>query len=215
MGYLIVDLSSNQSLPNFRKMRAAGCDGVLIKLTEGATYNSDWDVYTEWAPRARLAGLRVGAYHYAQPSGGDAIAEARNFSESLMGLGGIQRRDFRPALDFEENPGNLSGAALVKWARDWNRVVWERTGTCPLFYSYPFFIASMRAETPIGCGLWLASWGVNDGQRWPYAVPRPWKKAVLHQYTSNGNIEGVLGRVDLNYAEKLRPLLAHPVLGLL
>src|SRR3990167_9174043 len=215
MGYLIVDLSSNNPTPRFGMMWNAGVDGVWLKATEGASYDASWDVYSEWAPRARAVGLRVGAYHYAQPSGGDAIAEAANFAATLEVTGGIRRRDLRPVLDLEGNPGPLSGRRLVAWARRWNDEVWDRTGTLPLFYSYPYFIQRLIASKPIGAGLWLASYGPNDGDRHSYSVPAPWKKAVCHQYTSVGRITGTVGDVDLNYARRLRPLLAHPIKGLL
>jgi GH25 family lysozyme M1 (1,4-beta-N-acetylmuramidase) len=67
----------------------------------------------------------------------------------------------------------------------------------------------MRPRTPIGSGLWLASYGPNDGKRHRYVVPAPWRVAVLHQYTSRGRIGGIYP-LDLNYAAKLQPLFAFP-----
>ena len=207
MAYTLLDLSNNNHVYDFKKVKATGVVGVWLKVSEGATFaDQDWAGY---ARRARAAGLRVGGYHYARPSGPDAKAEAQWFCKLL---GKIQRRDLRPVLDLEVNDGarNLEG-----WSREWNAEVWKLSGTLPLFYSYPYFIRNMKATGPIGAGLWLASYGPNDGQRWPYMVPKPWLKAVCHQYTSNGSVKGITGRVDMNYAAKLRPLLAHPILGLL
>ena len=34
------------------------------------------------------------------------------------------------------------------------------------------------------------------------------------QYTSKGSVKGCVGNIDVSYAAKLRPLLAHPILGL-
>lgn len=211
---LILDLSSNNPSPNFKLLKAAGVDGVYLKATEGAKYDADWDVYSEWAPRARAAGLRVGPYHFARPGGGDAPSEAGNFCGLIRLRGGIGRRDLRPVLDMERNDGNLSPEALEKWCRDFNKLVWALTGTLPLFYSYPYFISSNLAglKEPIGAGLWLA-----DYRYPPYEapVPAPWRKYVLHQYTSQGLVNGVAGRVDISEAARVRPLLAHPTLGLL
>jgi lysozyme len=213
VSYLIVDLSSNNPQPDWKALKKAGVDGAWLKATEGSGYNAGWDVYSDWAPAARKVGIRVGAYHYAQPGGGDAVAEALNFAGTIAYAGAIQRKDLRPVLDFEVNPAGLSGAQLVAWARKFNAKTWETTGTLPLFYSYPAFIANMHAAESIGAGLWLAAYGPNDGLEHSYTVPAPWKKAVAHQYTSRGTLSG-LARVDLSSAKSLLPLLAHPVIGL-
>ena len=213
MAYLIVDLSANNPTPRFKWLKEAGVWGVWLKATEGATYDAAWDVYSEWAPLARAAGLRVGAYHYAQPTGGDAAAEADNFAATLEVAGGVQRRDMRPALDLEVNPGSLSHRRLVAWARRWNQRTWQLTGTLPVFYTFSWFAVNLHASDPIGAGLWLANYGPNDGERHSYLVPKPWKKVVAHQYTSRGHIRGAVGEVDVSFATSKRPLLAHPILG--
>ena len=211
MGKLVVDLSSNNPKPNFRTLKNSGVEGVILKISEGASYNASWDVYSDWSAEARSAGLRVGAYHYAKPSGGDARAEALNFSKSLKRAGGIKRRDFRPALDLEES--NIVYSQLYNWARTFNQTVREQGLPTPLFYSYPYFISHMNAPKPIGNGLWLASYGRNDGKRYAYKVPHPWQKVHLHQYTSRGRLAGVYP-LDINYIESLRAILAHPIIGL-
>ena len=33
-------------------------------------------------------------------------------------------------------------------------------------------------------GLWIASWGANDGQNHGYPTPKHWKVVALHQFTS-------------------------------
>jgi lysozyme len=207
--YRLIDLSNHNAVQDFKAIRASGVEGVFLKITEGATFP---DVrYGPWSVAARAAGLRVGAYHYAYPTGNDAVAEAQWFARVLKIHGGIGARDLRPVLDFEVNPSRMGGSALVEWARDWNQEVFRLTGTLPLFYSYPYFIQSLHADVPIGAGLWLASYGPNDGEEHAISIPAPWKKAVAHQFTSKGHVPGVVGNVDISSAAKLRPLLAHPV----
>ena len=108
----------------------------------------------------------------------------------------------------EVDPGELR-TMLTPWSRNWNQAVLAGLGSGPLFYSYPYFIRYVPPRIPIGYGLWLASCGPNDGKRHPYVVPAPWKRAVMHQYTSRGRIGGIYP-LDLNYAAKLEPLLAFP-----
>jgi len=219
---VLLDVSSYQSdLLDWRRVKAAGVSGVFVKATEGAGYVNPF--MRRQATGARAAGLRVGFYHFARPdrsgkssmSADDARVEAGHFAATTHGH--HTRRDLRPVLDFEAwSPrASLSPSQLVTWAREWNAAVRRLLGVGPIFYSYPAFIARLAPSTPIGYGLWLASYSTNDGAEHPYAVPKPWRRTVAHQFTSNGRVPGVPGRVDVSHAPSLRPLLAHPVTGLL
>jgi lysozyme len=141
--------------------------------------------------------------HYAYPSGDDAQEEAEHFIRTVRGLDQL-----RPVLDLEIDPGALR-TKLTPWSRSWSQAVVAGLGSEPLFYSYPYFIRHMRPRSPIGFGLWLASYGANDGKRHSYVVPAPWTEAVLHQYTSRGRIAGFYP-LDLDYTDTLRRLFASP-----
>ena len=205
----VLDLSNNNDVVSFQRMKNAGVTGVMLKVSEGATFTDP--VFAAWAKRARWQGMRVGGYHFAQPDGGDALAEARHFAAQL---GTIERRDFRPALDLEVNAGGLSWSQLVAWSRTFNQELFRLTGSLPMLYASKGWLNAMNASVPIGAALWLAHWS-NDGKPFTPSPPSPWKKVQLHQYTSNGSVPGVTGRVDKNQVLALRPLLAHPILGLL
>ena len=214
MADLVLDLSNNNQNPNFRTLAQSGIKGVMLKATEGATFVDP--VYKDWSNRARRAGLRVGPYHFAQPNGGDPVAEARHFA-SVFGT--LARRDFRPALDLEANPGGLAWSQLVAWSRAFNTELFRVSGNLPMFYASKGWIQAMGANVPIGAALWLAHWS-NDGRPFTPSAPFPWKNVHLHQFTSEANVHsplhphGISGRVDINQILKLRPLLAHPLLGL-
>jgi lysozyme len=211
---LVLDLSNNNQDPNFDLLGRAGVKGVMLKVSEGATFTDP--VFKNWSARARKQGLRVGGYHFAQPNGGDPIAEARHFAAKL---GTIARRDFRPALDLEANPGGLPWSTLVAWSRAFNQEVRRLTGTLPMFYASKGWIQAMKADVPIGAALWLAHWS-NDGLPFMPSAPFPWKNVHLHQFTSEAtgrsplHPNGINGRVDINQIIKVLPLLAHPILGL-
>lgn len=209
---LLVDVSNNNASVDFRALARAGVKGVFLKASEGATFVDETFVTRRTA--ANKAGLYVGAYHFARPDTGnasskDAVSEALHFCSVVRKLG---ISDLRPVLDLEVDTPR---EAYVPWARLWNKTVLQKLGAGPLFYSYAYYISWLHASWPIGYGLWLASYGRNDGGRYPASAPAPWRKFVCHQYTSAGRISGVAGRCDLNYAAKLRPLLAFPNRALL
>lgn len=210
--HLFVDVSNNQGIVDWRSVARYGVEGAWVKATEGISYNDS--LFTRNRAESQKHGIRFGAYHFARPDlhPDDPEAEAKHFC-ALVGK--VGRRDLRPVLDFETHGAYRTdaGERLTAWARRFNKVVWKKLGVLPLFYSYPAFIQGLEAHQPIGAGLWLASYGRDDGKQHPYSVPAPWKKAVAHQFTSRGRIPGVPGSCDLSSVFKLRPVLAHPVKG--
>lgn len=204
---LLIDVSNNNGSVDFSRVARAGIKGVFLKATEGSTFVDA--TFARRREEAQRAGLYVGAYHFARPDTGgaslfDASTEARHFCSVVKSL---RATDLRPVLDLEHGTPR---EAYVPWARQWNAVVRGKLGVGPLFYSYPYYITGLHASWPIGYGLWLASYGRNDGVRYRASAPAPWKRFVLHQFTSNGRVDGVRGDCDVNYCESLRPLLAFP-----
>lgn len=203
--YSIVDVSNNNGgTIDFHRVRQAGVVGVLLKATEGDTFNDS--TFAARRVAANKAGLRVGAYHFAHPEN-DPITEAAHFCRVV---GKTNRTDFKPVLDFEfghPDPG------MVKWIEKFNAVVLKRLGSYPIFYSYPAYIVGLKLSKPVGNGLWLASYARNDSKDYGAVVPAPWKKWNLHQFTSNATVGGIEGHVDLSHAVTLNGLLAHPVIG--
>lgn len=195
-----VDLSNNQAgaVRSFERMAASGVKFVYLKVDEGVNFTDRY--YQDWRRQARAAGIYVGGYHFARDDRNPPETEARHFADRL---GRLDRRDLRPCLDFE------TGHPDAGWADRFCRTVHKLTGVGPIFYSYPSFIQQMEARKPVGNGLWLASYSRNDGHEHDYSVPRPWRRTVAHQFTSNGTIPGVSGRVDLSHARRLFPLLAR------
>lgn len=203
--YTIVDVSNNNGgAIDWHRVKASGITGVLLKATEGITFNDA--TYDPRSKAARAVGMRVGAYHFAHPEN-DPVMEAAHFCRAVGKLG---RWDFKPVLDFEYGHPDPK---MVVWIQKFNTVVKQRLGSYPIFYSYPYYIEGLKLAKPVGNGLWLASYDRNTGADYGAAVPAPWKKWNLHQFTSNGTVGGIEGHVDLSHASSLLGLLAHPLLG--
>lgn len=205
----LIDVSNAQGAVDWRAVKKAGVAGAWHKATEGATFDDAW--FAANRRRAGQAGVRFGAYHFARPDRNKPETEADHFCRVV---GKLDRRDLRPVLDLEQET-TLKWREIEEWARAFNRRVRAHLGVTPVFYSYPAYIASMSLERTIGNGLWLASYGPNDGRRHTAVVPKPWKRYVAHQYTSTGSVPGVHGHVDRSYAPRLRGVLARPIAGLL
>lgn len=209
---LIVDLSNVNGSVDFARLKHAGAVGVMLKATEGETFVDS--TFASHRAAANKVGLHVGAYHFARPDLHlDPTVSARRF---VNVVGKLAAPDLKTALDFETWNRHLSSAQHVAWARKFNAVVKAGLGQYPMFYSYSAMLHDLSpgtGGTPIGNGLWLASYARNTGKEYPAIAPAPWKNWVLHQYTSNAVLAGVSGHVDESNAKRLTPILAHPILA--
>jgi len=202
---LILDVSNNNTEPDWEQIRRQGIEDVYLKASEGTGFVDQ--TFRERRAAANRAKLHVGAYHFARPDESSPAQQARLFCDVV---GKIGANDLRPVLDFEAS-SSLTPGDLDKWAREWNVAVRKTTGVLPIFYSYSAYVEMLRPAYPIGAGLWLASYGRNDGAEHPYVVPFPWKKIVAHQFSSACRVTGCAHPVDMSNANTRRPLLAHPV----
>jgi GH25 family lysozyme M1 (1,4-beta-N-acetylmuramidase) len=198
-----VDLSSNNGNINW-KLLAADMDFAWVKATEGRSYINP--SFASDLKEARAAGIAVGAYHYARPDNNNAAAEATHF----LNVYRPQPGDLLPVLDLEVH-ADLSGAGMTAWAATWMELVKQGLNAEVVLYTYPYFISGDMggAGALKGTKLWYADY---SGKPWKFLYKD--KAAnfniVAHQYTSSGNAGGVSGRVDLNYAPDLGPILQTP-----
>jgi GH25 family lysozyme M1 (1,4-beta-N-acetylmuramidase) len=191
-----IDVSHWQNTIDWTKVAAAGKKFAIIKATESTDYVDP--MYATNHAAAKAAGLWTGAYHFARPNAtvGDAIAEADHFV-SVINLGA---GDLIPALDLEDN-GGMSIAALQTWVTRWLDEVTAKVGVRPMIYTSPSFWKNKMGDTRklADAGyttLWIAHWGVSA----PTVPAENWGGHgwTFWQYTSDGSVSGITGRVDLD-----------------
>lgn len=203
--HLILDISNNNPEPVWKQAKGWGVEAVMLKVSEGAGFVDK--TFATRRHNATVAGLPVGFYHFARPDQTGPVTQAQLFCKTI---GKIGVRELRPALDLEVTSKHGS-SQLIAWARSFNQEVVRLLGVGPLFYTYGAYASALRADKPIGYGLWLAAYGRDDGKDYPYQVPAPWRKAVAHQFTSTAHVAGCTGPVDLSHAASMNPLYAYPV----
>lgn len=152
---------------------------------------------------AKAAGVRVGPYHRAFVGGdgqaeveADAEAEAAIFIDEV---GELHKGDLRPALDMEVPFGDLNAAELRIWARTWLDAVRGALGVKPIIYTNAsswLLLGDPTSFARAGNPLWVAGWHVPEPQvpaaNW---AGRSWR---IWQHASDGSVEGISGRVDLD-----------------
>lgn len=189
------DCSQYQGDIDFAKAWADGYRFVIIRATFGcpdpgepdSKYIDPWFVKNITA--ARAIGFAIGIYHYSYPEYNTPQNEAAFFARVVNPY--LQAGDFTN-LDFEENYTRDPAG----WSRQWLDAVTQELGFKPLFYSFLAKLKQYDWSTVInaGYGLWLAQWTYKaDGV---YDTSQPWPFAAIMQWSDNGSISGITGRVD-------------------
>ena len=191
-----IDVSHWQGAIDWAKVAGAGKRFAIIKATDSDDFFDDRYVYNH--TNAKAKGLWTGAYHFARPdsTAGDAVGEADWFASHI----GLSAGDLIPALDLEQS-GGLGVTALQNWVKAFLDRVTSRTGVKPMIYTSPAFwkkyMGDSRALADAGYKtLWIAHWGVSA----PAVPAENWGGHgwTFWQYTSDGTVPGISGRVDLD-----------------
>jgi GH25 family lysozyme M1 (1,4-beta-N-acetylmuramidase) len=195
-----IDVSHWQGAIDWPTVRAAGKRFAFIKASEATDFV---DVnYTTYRAQAKAAGLYVGAYHFARPDStpGDAVAEADHFLTTAQVVSG----ELLPVLDLEV-AGGLSQTQLQNWVRGYLGRIYERTGLRGVIYMSPAFWKTYAGDTIWFAAngykvIWIAHWTTGSE---PTVAAADWggQGWTFWQYTSNGTVPGISGRVNLDHYE--------------
>lgn len=136
-----IDISHHQAQTiDYAAAKRAGVKWIYHKATEGSTVTDE--NYARRRTEAKAAGIPFGAYHFARPEGGDAVAEARAFLKAATPKPG----DLAPCLDLEVAP---TGVDLRAWAAAFVREVERAVGVKPVMYT-PYDLG----DAVKGCIIW-------------------------------------------------------------
>ena len=176
-------------------MATAGIRFAWCKASQGQSGRDK-----TWTPARRkaalAAGIRVGAYHFADLSQ-TPEANARNFAEAIdaLDIGGLI-----PALDVESGglPEHMTDAEIRAWMLAFAAAFNAILPTPLALYTGHSLInrmdggrSELRAAYPF---LWLARYtnAKDPGEC------GAWDKWAVWQWTQSGKVAGVEGNVDLN-----------------
>ena len=188
-----IDVSHWNGTINWGQVAASGKSFAIAKATEGVGYVDDTYAFNK--AQARANGLKFGAYHFARPEN-NAVREADWFVDHAAYEHGM----LIPTLDLERT-GGRGPTGLTNWTKSWLQRVEERLGVKPMIYMSPHFWRTNLRDTRWFADngydvLWIAHWHVSA----PLPPAENWggKGWTFWQYTSDGRVPGISGRVDLN-----------------
>lgn len=191
----IIDVSKHNGVIDWKKVKADGVDGVIIRAGYGK-YASQIDIkFEQNYAGARAAGLKVGAYWYSYAKNyNEAKQEADVCLQILKG----REFDFPIYYDMEEK----THVALSKSLCDAMATAFcekiEKAGYWAGIYSFDsFFASNWSASMPKRFAAWVARVPSNDNG---VNIVKPKSCTIygIHQYSWKGKINGISGDVDLN-----------------
>lgn len=188
-----IDISHYDGQVDFAKIKAAGCEFVFIKATEGTDF-VDAFFHTNWQG-AKAAGIVRGAYHFFQPSV-SVMKQADNF---LKTVGLLEPGDLFPVID-AENPRLWKGIT-PRHAADlvitWLELVEKQLGVPGIIYAGDSFVRDiLGADARLaqsGRKLYLARY-----RKTIPPAPKPFADWAFWQFSQTGTWPGIKGAVDLD-----------------
>jgi lysozyme len=187
---LVVDLSHWIPAKDYDAVKRDGVVACIYKATEGQSYTDD--TYVDQQKAAKKAGLKWGAYHFADAS--DTDGQVRNFMSFAC-----PDPDEVFVLDWEDNPSG-NGKMSKAQAKDWiTQVETElgRPGECVIYGGNT--LKELVGDDPFfgSRRLWLCQYASDP------VLPDAWDDYWLWQFT-DGNygptpheIDGI-GHCDIN-----------------
>lgn len=196
-----IDVSEHNKTIDFNKVKADGIDFVYVRVgytgytKKKLSLNYD-PYYQENITNALAAGLQVGVYWYSQALNED---EALQEANKLLNVIGGYNITLPVVYDYEfagvgEN-GRLDSANLSKAQMTANSLAFlnrvSQMGYTPCLYAnYSFLEKSVYASQISSVAkIWLAHYNTSTDYSGDYEY---W------QYTSDGRVNGISGRVDMN-----------------
>jgi GH25 family lysozyme M1 (1,4-beta-N-acetylmuramidase) len=194
-GTIGIDVSKWQTNINWKKVKAAGINFVMIRCGYrgyGSGVLVEDSMYASHISGAKAAGLRVGVYFFSQ-----AITEAEAVEEASMAVKLAARYGINMpiAIDSEyANGGSGRADKLSKSERTKITVAFCNTvksaGYTPMVYaSKAWFSDHLNVSQLSSYRIWVAHYATTCGYTGRYDI---W------QNTSKGQVDGVSGYVDMN-----------------
>jgi GH25 family lysozyme M1 (1,4-beta-N-acetylmuramidase) len=192
-----IDVSNNNGSINWEKVKKAGYKFAYIKASEGTNFKDT--LFVSNVQKAKEAGIKTGAYHFARPSG--SVEDGKEEADHFITMMNKAQTDLIPALDLEATKLNMDQTA--EWVETFISHVKKSTGKNVIIYTGLWFmdrypgLSKKLSKYPLWVSYYKESAPPDNG----------WDNWTIWQYTSKGDVPGISGNADLNVATSLEHLL--------
>lgn len=194
-----IDVSFHQGNIDFRKVKNAGIDFVIIRLACGM--NIDERFFSNYF-KAKENGLKVGAYIYTKANTLPKVeAEVNLIKHGLSNFIEANEHELELDLPFfidvEHDSIVKTSKANVSWLFDESykrfKELFSKVG---LYASTSILVSKFREDILESVPIWVAEWDNNLDYKGNF---------IFWQYSNKGKIDGIETDVDLNSSERIHP----------
>lgn len=182
-----IDVSKYQGTIDWDKVKADGVEFVVIRSGYGREISQKDPYFETNYAGAKAAGLQVGTYWYSYAeSAEDAKTEAKTFLEAVKG----KTFDLPIYYDVEENTQAEKGKEFVTGVILAFAEEVKQAGYTVGVYANTNWLKNYIDRDKLGnMSVWKADYRENYDKEIP---------CDIHQYASDGNVNGISGRCDMN-----------------
>ena len=189
-----IDVSKWQGDIDWNKVKAAGVQFAMLRAGYGRYAGQADETFEKNYQNAKAAGIYVGAYHYSYAKNAAQAKEEANYCLSLL-----KGKTFAFPICYDVEDDSQKG--LTK-----DEIADIVTAFCETLENAGYYVCvymnlhwlntKLREDIFEKYDIWLAHWVQQTSFARPYG---------LWQYSSNGTVNGISGREDLDYAYKNYP----------
>lgn len=187
-----IDISEFQNNINYDKLKADGIEFVIIRCGFGKNADQKDALFEQHYSNCKRVGLKVGAYlfSYANTEEG-AKLEAENCLKFIQG----KVFDLPVFYDVEDSDttGRADKYMITKMCQIFCDRIIAAGYQAGVYASLYWFNDKMYIEELLKYNIWLAQWHEKNMAKF---------RVDIWQYTSDGNISSIKGRVDMNECYK-------------
>lgn len=201
--HLVIDVSWHQGEIDWKKVKEAGVEGVIIHCGYGLNYKSQDDIYFIKNVEGCIQNnIPFGVYIYSYA---DSVQKAESEAKHVIRLVSPYKDKLSLPIYYDlEYENDKTGISLGKYAVENGKKfieILENNGYEVGIYTFQKWIDNYIKDSFNSYPLWIARYGKNDGKKYKEPVI-PNTKADMWQYTSNGTIDGIKTNVDMSVCYK-------------
>ena len=193
-----IDTASGEYLPlDWGAIKAQGVDFVILKA--GSTKSGIEPTFLMDYEGARAAGLEIGVYYYTYAT---TIEGIRADAEALLGYIEGKKFEYPIYLDLEDPALEALGKNYLSDMCEAFMVTLQENGYYAGLYTNHTWLTTIldTARMVTLFDLWYARYPLSEKPTWN--EEKYGKQLGMWQYTESGEIDGLEGSFDLNYAYK-------------
>lgn len=186
-----IDVSKWQGTVDFNAVKNAGYHFVMIRIYNGYSIDPNFETYYR---DAVAAGLGVGVYYYSYAT---SVEAAQADANTVLGILNGRPLNYPIVIDMEDN---MQLAGLTNQNR--TDIAWAFCNTITAngyqagLYANTYWLDHYFENSQLAnMNLWIARWTQSPSIWHGYTGKG---NIFMWQYTSDGSVPGISGRVDLN-----------------